>query len=475
MKIIVLGGSPKGEKSVTMQYVEYLKRRYSNVDFDVRQPAIRIRRLEQDSERFDEIIDAVKHADAVLWAFPLYIHTVCSQYHRFIELISEHDAGAAFAGKPTATLSTSIHFFDNTAHDFIRAVCDDLEMAFVDSHSAGMNDLTKPEGRVTLEGFFETFIDAVENGTPVVRQFSAIVDGSVDESSDIVISPNPQPVLTGKRITIVTDTNDGTLGTMIERFRSSFKDEVEVVDLRNIRIAGGCMGCLQCGPKNICRYGDSDDVMKTYIEKIHPADIYVMAATIKGRWYSSLMKSFVDRGFFHTHQPFLSGKQTAVLLEGDITSNPVIREGLTGYFEWQGASLSGIVASGISNPEQIGSALDALARRIVVAQKTGYRRQATFLGVGGIKVFRDDIYTHLRMVFHADHKYYRKNGIYATLPHMRPLKMWGYRLVGLVTSIPLINRKMMANMRDFMLMPYRRVVREAGGWQHGAPKGTLKT
>ncbi len=65
MKIIVLGGSPKGEKSVTMQYVEYLKRRYSNVDFDVRQPAIRIRRLEQDSERFDEIIDAIPSGDKV--------------------------------------------------------------------------------------------------------------------------------------------------------------------------------------------------------------------------------------------------------------------------------------------------------------------------------------------------------------------------------------------------------------------------
>jgi hypothetical protein len=61
-----------------------------------------------------------------------------------------------------------------------------------------------------------------------------------------------------------------------------------------------------------------------------------MAATVHGRWYSSRMKMFVDRGFFHTHQPFLVGKQAAVLLDGPVAGKSALRDGLTGFFEWQG-------------------------------------------------------------------------------------------------------------------------------------------
>ncbi len=462
MKMIVLGGSPKGEKSVTMQYVEYLKLKFPEVSFDVKQPAFRIRRLEQSPEVFDDIIKAVSQADGVLWAFPLYVHSVCSQYHRFIELIDEREAGGAFAGKPAAALSTSIHFFDNTAHDFIRAVSEDLGMAFVDSHSANMNDLMKPAGRRALEGFFDTFMDAIGNGAPVVRIFpprGTATDEPAPNPGSATM--NPEPLRTGKRITIVTDSTDGRLATLINRFSSTFEDDVEIVDLRKLRIAGGCMGCLHCGPKNVCRYGNTDDVINTYIEKIHPADVFVIAATIKRRWYSSLMKSFIDRGFFHTHQPFLNGKQVAVLLDGDITSNPALRDGLTGFVEWQGGSLNGIVTTMSGNASEVDAATDSLTRRIALALKKDYLRPATFLGVGGIKIFRDDIYTRLSIVFRGDHKYYRKNGIYKTLPHKKPLRLMMFRLIGLITSFPPINRKMVVNMKDFMLMPYRGVLKKA--------------
>ena len=41
-----------------------------------------------------------------------------------------------------------------------------------------------------------------------------------------------------------------------------------------------------------------------------------------------------------------------------------------------------------------------------------YIKPSTFLGVGGLKIFRDDIWGRLRFVFQADHRYYRKHGIY---------------------------------------------------------------
>ncbi len=458
MRITVLGGSPKGEKSVTMQYIKYLQLHYSEVEFDVKQPAFRIRRLEQSPEVFDEIIEAVRQSDAVLWAFPLYTHSVCSQYLRFIELINERKAGAAFAGKPAAALSTSIHFFDHTAHGFIRAVSEDLGMSFISSHSAKMDDLIKKEGQTALKGFFEIFIDAVENGFPATHLYPRLLPRLIESKNNSAADPAAiEPVMTGKKICIVTDSTDGTLGAMIEHFCSVFRDKIEIVDLRTIKIAGGCMGCLHCGAKNICRYGNTDEVMQTYIEKVYPADVYVIAATITGRWYSSLMKAFIDRGFFNTHQPFMGGKQAAILLDGDISSNPALMEGLTGYVEWQGGSLNGFASS--TGPD---TAVKALARQVILALKKDYHRPISFLGVGAIKIFRDDIYTQLGIMFPADFKYYKKHGIFKTLPHKQPLKLLMYRFMKMVTAFPPIRRWIKANMRDFLLMPYRAVIKDSG-------------
>lgn len=116
MKITVLNGSPKGDLSVTMQYVQYLVKTFPQAQFQIVNVAQRIKRIESDRPTFDEIIRQVSESDGVLWAFPLYILVVHAHYKRFIELIFERGAQDAFAGKYAATLSTSIHYFDHTAH-----------------------------------------------------------------------------------------------------------------------------------------------------------------------------------------------------------------------------------------------------------------------------------------------------------------------------------------------------------------------
>jgi hypothetical protein len=118
-----------------------------------------------------------------------------------------------------------------------------------------------------------------------------------------------------------------------------------------------------------------------------------------------------------------------------------------------GASLNGIA----SNPEDV----ELLARRCADALEAGYAKPATFLGVAGLKVFRDDVYTHLRMIFRADHRSYRKSGLYSTLPHKKPLKMLAYRIIGFITALPPVQKKMVSNMRDLMVMPYKRALAEA--------------
>ena len=44
-------------------------------------------------------------------------------------------------------LTTSIHFFDHTAHEYVNGICDDLGMKYVDGYSAAMYDLLQEEER----------------------------------------------------------------------------------------------------------------------------------------------------------------------------------------------------------------------------------------------------------------------------------------------------------------------------------------
>ena len=158
MKITVLNGSPKGDMSVTMQYVRYLQKILLQHDMEIVNIAQRIKRVERNEQVFEEIMDKVRASDGVLWAFPLYILHIHAHYKRFIELIWERGAESAFASKHTASLSTSIHYFDHTAHNYVQAICDDLR------NVAG---LPSPVGEVLEERTLENGLELSKVRVPI--------------------------------------------------------------------------------------------------------------------------------------------------------------------------------------------------------------------------------------------------------------------------------------------------------------------
>ena len=128
MTFIVLNGSPKGEHSITLQYVRFLQKKFPQHEFKTIHVSQKIKKIEKDEETFMKIIEEVRSSDGVFWCFGLWVLVVAAQYMRFIELISERGVEDAFRDKYTAALSTSIHYYDHTAHNYIRAVCEDLGM-----------------------------------------------------------------------------------------------------------------------------------------------------------------------------------------------------------------------------------------------------------------------------------------------------------------------------------------------------------
>ncbi|PKN53765.1 MAG: hypothetical protein CVU55_01165 [Deltaproteobacteria bacterium HGW-Deltaproteobacteria-13] len=450
MKIAVLNGSPKGEVSVTMQYVHFLQLRFPEAEFEFFDVALKIKKLEKDDKAFGEVIAGVAAADAVLWAFPLYFLVVCSQYKRFIELIFEKNAVPAFRGKPAASLSTSINFFDYTAHNYINAVCDDLQMNFFGSYSAEMNDLLKTKERQRLKAFGELFMKAIKDKTPAIRNNRPLVAPEV-----IFEAGQITPVETeGKKVLIVADdlAENSNLQKMVERLRQTFSPAAELVQLKDIDIKGGCLGCIQCGFDNVCVYEGKDGFIDFFNSKIKTADILFLAGAIHDRYLSSLWKCFFDRSFFNGHTPFLKDKQIGFVISGPFGQIHNLREIFEASMAIQQAGLNGFVSDDIGTSAEIDTALQSMATRAVAQSKLGYIPPPTFYQVAGNKLFRDAIWSRLRPVFQADHRYYKKHGMYNFPQKNYKWRMINSILVGL-TKIPKVRKEFIKRMKKEMIKP----------------------
>ena len=457
MKITVLNGSPKGNLSVTMQYVNFIQKKFPHHELKILNIASQIKKIEKDEKTFQEIMDEVRSSDGVLWAFPLYFLLVSSQYKRFIELIWERGAADVFKNKYTAVLSTSIHFFDHTAHNYMNAICDDLDMKYLGSFSAAMYDLLSRKGRERWALFASEFFDGIQNHVPTSKKYSPVLY----QSFHFVPSPAEHKISTlGKKVLILTDMKDPQtdLGKMIERFKNTFIEEVEVANLHHLDIKGGCLGCIQCGYDYQCSYGDQDGYVQFYRDQVKKADILIFTGTIQDRYLSSRWKMYFDRSFFHTHTPSLTGKQIGFILSGPLRQIPNLRQILEAYTEFQQANLVDIVTDEEEDSKVLDERLQHLAERVIHLAEKNYVKPKTFLGVGGMKIFRDDIWGKLRFPFQADHRFYKKHHLYDFPQRDYKARMTNAVLM-LLTKIPSMRKEIYRKrMKEEIVKPFQKVV-----------------
>jgi len=451
MKIAVLNGSPKGQVSVTLQYVSFLQRKFPEIEFQIFDVALKIKKLEEDDKFFKETIGQIAAADAVLWAFPLYFFLVSSQYKRFIELIFERNSTSAFQGKPVAVLTTSIKFFDHTAHNYLRDICGDLEMKFFGSYSAEMYDLFKSKERRRLAIFGQMFIQAIKDGSGAIAGAKRLTNSTIAYEPALLRQIDTD----GKKVLIVVDdfSNNPNLRKMVENFQKAFSPVAAILQLKNVDIKGGCLGCMKCGIDNSCFYEGKDGFIDFFNKQIKTADILFFAGAIHDRFLSSRWKCFFDRSFFNGHIPALEDKQIGFIVAGSFNQLYNLREILEAYADMQHANLVGFVSDDMGGSPEINHALQGMAASAVIYSKKGYLQPQKFYGVAGTKLFRDAIFGKLRIVFQADHKYYEKNRFYDF-----PNKNYKWRMINstilLLTKIPFIRREFVKRMKVEMIKPF---------------------
>jgi hypothetical protein len=254
---------------------------------------------------------------------------------------------------------------------------------------------------------------------------------------------------------ILTDAQSENLLAMTARLEAAFGGAARTVNLHDIDIKGGCQGCLRCGAEYKCAYTGKDGFIDFYNSLLVPADIIVFAGSVVARQLSWKWREFFDRSFFNTHTPSLVGKQFAFLVSGPLSLLPELRETYEGWAELQRSNLVTFLSDETTEPAVLDAALDQLAERLVRFAEAAYIRPRTFLGVAGMKIFRDDIWSELKIVFRADHKAYRKMGLY-DFPQLRIGKRIIMRIAFFITGLPGIRSQFPSMIRTQMIVPMRK-------------------
>ncbi len=449
MKVTVLNGSPKGEFSITLQYVYFIQKKFPQHEFKVFHVAQRIKKIEKDPKAFQEIVDDIGSSDGVLWAFGVFVLCAPSQYKRFVELVSERGVEDRFKNKYAAVLTTSIHFYDHTAHNYMRAVCEDLGMRFADALSLYLVDMMEKSKRQALGIFGENFFDAMGKKYAFPKLFKPLEFSDFQYQPSLSAPPENKIDTKGKKIVLLTDAynKETNLGKMIDRFKQSFAGEIEVIGLGDIDIKGGCLGCMRCGYDYTCV--QKDGFTAFYNNRVRTADIIVFAGEVKGRYLSSKWKEFYDRAFFWNHTPSLRGKQFGYIISGPLSQNSNLVQILEASASArQDANHAGIVTDGCEDSAELDAQLSGFAELLVNYSLKSYVRPRDFLGVGGQKIFRDEVWGRLRMIWQADHRHYKKHGKYDF-----PQKEYKFRVFNpimlLLTKIPKFRKGFYGNITRF--------------------------
>lgn len=424
MNILVIVGSPKGKDSITLHTCLYLEKQFPELHFDYIYPGQRIKALEKD---FSPALDAIRKADVLLFCYPVYTFLVPYQLHRFIELMKA--SGEDFSGKAATQVTTSKHFYDITAHRFIRDNCADMGLCFLDGLSADMDDILKDSGRKQARDWMNFVRWQMGNG------------GSPERSND-------------RKAVVVADLEpgDARLKEMVDRFVAVFPYPCDVINIREFPFQGGCLSCFSCAATGKCVYKDGfDDFLRNTIHK-HDAIIY--AFRIQDHSMGSRFKLYDDRQFCNGHRTVTMGTPFGYLVEGAYSKEENLRLLLEARAQVGGNFLAGVA----TDEGDLEAAINQLSATLAYAMETRYTPPQNFLGVGGMKIFRDLIYM-MRGLMRADHRFFQSHGQY-DFPQKQWKTSWKIYLVGWLMRNKKLKAKAGSKFTEGMVGPYRKAIEE---------------
>lgn len=126
----------------------------------------------------------------------------------------------------------------------------------------------------------------------------------------------------------------------------------------------------------------------------------------------------------------------------------------------QRASLVGIVTDECRDSAELDSLLERFTADMLACDKANYIQPPTFLGKAGHKILRDEIWASLRFVFHRDHEYYKRHGLY-DFPRRSLKTRFHESAIRLMLKLPRFRKEFQTRIRTEMVKPLEKAVEEA--------------
>lgn len=435
MNILIINGSPKGTNSITLQTSLYLEKHFPEHHWEVCHVGQKIHVLEQN---FNSIVPSLQNADLLLFSYPVYTFLAPSQLHRFMELLKEQveNQKLDMNNKWATQITTSKHFYDITAHRFIEENCIDLGIQMLPGLSADMDDLLTDNGRNEAFQFFNFKLFEIKSKSePTIHTVK-------DTSHTVAIVADIHP-------------EDLELQKMVEQFCQQLPFSHKLINIHTFPFKGGCLGCFHCSTDGKCIYTDHfDDFLRQEIQTCHAI---VYAFTIQDHSMGSRFKIYDDRQFCNGHRTVTMGAPTGYIINGNYIVEQNLQMVLEGRANVGGNYLCGIATNDEShNPIHRTMSVSELTDRLSYALTHAYQQPANFLGIGGMKIFRDLIYL-MRGMMRADHQFFKSHQQYDF-----PQKQWRTSLKMYLVGWLMNNKKIKSHMGDQMnkgmMQPYKKAI-----------------
>ena len=309
-----------------------------------------------------------------------------------------------------------------------------------------MEDLTTSRGRKEADDFFLRLIFSYENNITLRRK---------------PFSPSPLPPYvpsgrkvqkdSSKKVTVLADfsEDDGSLRAMTDDFIDIFPYSTSLIDISSFPFKGGCIGCLRCATDGKCIWNDGfEELLRNNILK---SDAIVIAFRIKDHSMGPVFKRYDDREFCNGHRTVSQGIPFSYIIRGHIEEEENLKTVIKARSDVGRNPLSPFATDRESMDEMV----KVLCRNISFP----HIPPRTFYSVGGMKIFRDLVWT-MRGIMKEDHLFYRKTGLYDDFPQKHRGRMLAMCLVGSLLRNKSIRQRMGNKFDQGMVAPYRKVVEE---------------
>ena len=415
IKILVVNGSPKGDHSLTLQHSLYMLGQEKDVEYKVLQAGEDLSKIDFEESWLEAAIGDIEWSDAIIWNTPVYTMLVPWQLMRLFQLIKAAGRNSIFEGKYATSMMTCFHYYDQLAEDWLRGTSEDLGMSYVEGRTADNMDMLNKTHRSSMRFFMNGFVSSCRNRYPVERKFMPLPEMKSPRFSPgqttAAQAADPDLEVPKLRTVLLTDEihKDGNLSRMLDVFMDAYPHTIEVIDINEFPYEAGCHGCLKCELVGEC--DRKDGFQEFYLNLVNTCDVLVFGMNIEDRYLKPIWKLFLDRTFSNGHRTSMMGKHTAYLVAGPLRSLPNVRQFLEGKDNVGRENAMCIIGDEYEDSLYLESLLRNSAKRLSQAALAKYQKSINFLGVGGIKIFRDLIYS-MRGVVGDDHRFYKKNGLY---------------------------------------------------------------